>query len=427
MPEFAHPGVRAGTQRPTTMASQGTILVLTQVYVPDSAAVGQYMHDTAAELVRRGYRVVVLTSARGYDDPSQKYPLRETLDGVEIRRLPLSSFGKRSIPIRLLGACMFLLQAFLRGLFTSGLRGVLVSTSPPMCTVVAWLLATIRRTPYTFWVMDINPDQAVILGKAKSGSLPVKVFELLNRRALKHAERVVVLDRLMADRMNSKLDTSEKMAIMPPWPLLQPTAPIEHRQNAFRHAHGLVGKTVFMYSGNHSVAHPLGTILRAAEQLADRDDVVFVFVGGGLGKRAIDQAIQGGASNVLSLPYQPLDQLHTSLSAADVHLVTFAEEMVGVVHPCKAYGALAASRPILLVGPQQSHIGNLIDEYQVGWCIGEQEADRLAQLASQIADRQDIDLEAMGRRAREAMQASLSPALLRGKFCDVVEDGLTSA
>ena len=38
---------------------------------------------------------------------------------------------------------------------------------------------------------------AVILGKAKKGSLPVRLFESINRRALQHAERVVVLDRLM--------------------------------------------------------------------------------------------------------------------------------------------------------------------------------------------------------------------------------------
>lgn len=409
------------------MSKQGTILVLTQVYVPDSAAVGQYMHDTAVELVRRGYRVVVLTSARGYDDPSQKFPLRETLDGVEIQRLPLSSFGKGSIPIRLLGACLFLVQALLRGLFLTGLRGVLVSTSPPMCTVVAWILATIRRTPYTFWVMDINPDQAVILGKAKPGSLPVRMFEVLNRRALKQAEHVVVLDSLMAERMNSKLDTSDKMSIMPPWPLLRPAAPIAHDENTFRQTHGLSGKTVFMYSGNHSVAHPLGTILAAASNLEHRDDIIFMFIGGGIGKREIEDAIAAGAKNVRSLPYQPLDELHISLSAADVHLVTFAEEMVGVVHPCKAYGALAASRPILLVGPKRSHIGKLIDDYQVGWYVDKEEVERLTELVEQIADGQTFDLEEMGRRGREAMQASLSPKLLRSKFCDVVENSLTTS
>jgi len=406
------------------MAKQGTILILTQVYVPDSASVGQHMHDTAVELAQRGHRVVVLTSARGYDDPSMKNPLRELRDGVEIRRLPLASFGKSSIPIRLVGATLFLLQAFVRGLFVRGLRGTLVSTSPPMCTIVAWLLALVRRAPYTFWVMDINPDQAVILGKVKEDGLLVRMFEAFNRRSLKRATRVVVLDRLMAERMNRKLDTSDKMEIIPPWTMLPPTEPVLHSENPFRREHGLTDKLVFMYSGNHSVAHPIGTILAAARRLEAREDLVFMFIGGGLGKRDVDEAVKNGAANVHSLPYQPLEELQWSLSAADIHLVTFSEEMVGVVHPCKAYGALAASRPILLVGPRESHIGNLIDEYQVGWSVERDQVDEMVQLVEEIAGGQAGDLEAMGRDGLEAIRKSLSPEVLRGRLCDVIEEGL---
>jgi hypothetical protein len=109
-----------------------TLLIITQVYVPDPAAVGQQIADVAREMVCRGWRVVVYTSARGYDDPSQRYPAREVLDGVEVRRLPLSSFGKRSIPIRLLAQACFMIQAMARGIFTRGLGLILVSISVEM-------------------------------------------------------------------------------------------------------------------------------------------------------------------------------------------------------------------------------------------------------------------------------------------------------
>ncbi|MBL8758119.1 MAG: hypothetical protein JNK35_06795, partial [Phycisphaerae bacterium] len=112
-----------------------TFLIISQVYVPDPASVGQHVADAAAEMARRGYRVIVYASARGYDDPSRRYPAREHLNGVEVRRLPLSSFGKGSIAIRLLAQWIFLAQAVVRGLFTRGLAGVMVSTSPPFCGV----------------------------------------------------------------------------------------------------------------------------------------------------------------------------------------------------------------------------------------------------------------------------------------------------
>ena len=80
-----------------------TILVISQVYPPDPTSVGQHMHDAARGLAARGYAVRVLTSARGYDNPSVKYQPRELKDGVDIIRLPLSSLGKRTILHRLLG------------------------------------------------------------------------------------------------------------------------------------------------------------------------------------------------------------------------------------------------------------------------------------------------------------------------------------
>ena len=97
----------------TSEAKRGTILILTQVYVPDPAAVGQYMHDAAAELARRGNRVIVYAASRGYDDPTIVFPAREVRDGVEIRRLPLSSFGKTSIPLRILGGVLLMFGAIL--------------------------------------------------------------------------------------------------------------------------------------------------------------------------------------------------------------------------------------------------------------------------------------------------------------------------
>src|SRR5262245_32812627 len=116
------------------------------------------MADAAEELARRGYRVVVYASGRGYDDPTIKYPPRETLRGVYVRRTALSSFGKRRIAIRLIAQVLFVVQATLRALFTRNLAGILVSTSPPFCGAAGTFLSIVRRVPLKFWLMDLNPD-----------------------------------------------------------------------------------------------------------------------------------------------------------------------------------------------------------------------------------------------------------------------------
>src|SRR3989442_11462923 len=101
--------------------SSKTLLILSQVFVPDPASVGQHMADVAFEMARRGHRVLVYTSARGYENPSVIYPKHETIQGVEIRRIGFASFGKKNFLLRILGTASFMLQAIVIALRTPDL------------------------------------------------------------------------------------------------------------------------------------------------------------------------------------------------------------------------------------------------------------------------------------------------------------------
>jgi glycosyltransferase involved in cell wall biosynthesis len=438
-----------------------TLLVLSQVYVPDPASVGQHMADAAAEMARRGWRVRVLTSASGYNDPSIKYMTHETIDGVEVRRLPLSSFGKKSLPVRALAAFLFMAQTIVHGVFTRGISGprgrsgaILVSTSPPMCIIAALVIRMLRlgRVPIKFWVMDINPDQLISLGKIGPNSMPARAMNFFNRWILGAASDVIVLDKFMARTMNDKRNVTEKMAILPPWPHEDSVEPVEHKDNPFREKYGLNGalasatsdiahptshiaKRVIMYSGNHGIALPLETFLKAAVRFKDDPRVAFLFIGDGVRKKEVEAAIRdNGLKNMLSLPYQPLSNLRFSLSAADAHLVSVGNESVGTIHPCKIYGAMAVARPIVLLGPDPCHVSDLVagergQEDQprhepIGWHIPHGDVDRAEAVIREIIEAPAARLTAMGDRARRVVETSLSKPTLCGAFCDVLERGL---
>jgi len=400
--------------------SDKTLLVLSQVYVPDPASVGQHMHDAAAATARRGHRVRVIASARGYDDPTRRYPLREERDGVSIRRIPLGSFGKKSLAIRLLGQASFLIQAFFRGLLTPRIGAILVSTSPPMCSAVALAISVLRRVPIVYWVMDINPDQAVRLGLVSARSLSVRAMEWLNRQILRRAHAVVTLDRFMAETLRRKADLDGRLAVFPPWAPAN-SEPVAHEDNPFRRKHGLDGKFVVMHSGNHSPSHPLDTVLRAAEQLRDRDDIVFMFIGGGCGKRGVESAISEGASNVVNLPYQPKAELKNSLSAADVHLVSMGNEMVGVVHPCKIYGAMAVARPVLVLGPRECHATELVEFEKYGRCVEHGDVEGTVKVIGDLAAMPAVLRNLMGQRANAVLAEHYSETRLNGLLAEILD------
>ncbi|WP_309381815.1 glycosyltransferase family 4 protein [Cerasicoccus frondis] len=398
------------------------LLLISQVYVPDPAAVGQYMADAAEEMAARGWEVVVLTADRGYDNPEEQFPKREVLNGVQIRRLPFSSLGKGSIKQRLAGQLLFCFQAFLHGLFMRKPDAVLVTTSPPMGSGVAVALRLLRRIKVKFWVMDINPDQVVVQNILPETHPMVKAFDWLNRRALASASDVISLDRFMQTSMQRKLPAA-KCAYheIPPWPMETYLERVEHAENPFRVEHGFEGKFVVMYSGNHSVVHPLGTVIQAALRMQDCEQIVFVFIGGGLGKQDVEDAIaEHQPNNIVSLPYQPLDKIKYSLSAADLHLVSMGEKMVGVVHPCKFYNALSLSKPILLIGPSECHIGDVLQEHDCGWRVDHGDVDAAENLFRSLVD-DSSDVKAKGDAGRQAVDSGLSKRALIQRFVEIIE------
>jgi hypothetical protein len=404
-----------------------TLLIISQVFIPDPASGGQHMADVAREMACRGWRVVVLTSARGYENPSVQYPPRECWNGVEIVRFPLSSFGKANLASRLFGQVLFLAQCIFRGVMIRGLSTVLVSTFPPMASAAALVIRIVQRKPVTFWVMDINPDEAVLLGKVRELSWGVRCFNWLNRWILRVSHRVVVLDRYMETRMVAKVDVSEKITILPPWPHEDYIESVDHQVNPFRVRHGLKNKFVFMYSGNMSIASPLTTVVSAALRFRDDPRLVFLFIGGGLGKQEVEEAIQlYRPANMFCLPYQPLNEIKYSLSAADVHFVTLGDKMAGVIHPCKVYGIMAAARPFIYVGPKPSHITDILERAPLGWFVDGGDVEGLVSLISELSSFDSTTLRQMGLSGKELLDREYGKSKLCGEFCDKLVDTVSS-
>jgi glycosyltransferase involved in cell wall biosynthesis len=212
------------------------------------------------------------------------------------------------------------------------------------------------------------------------------------------------------------------MAIIPPWSHETLEEPIPHEQNPFRDKHQLQGKFVIMYSGNHSPSNPLDTLLEAARRLRDDDSIRFMFIGGGVGKKDVERFVaEHQLKNVISLPYQPLADLRYSLSAADVHVVSLGDDMVGIIHPCKVYGAMAVGRPILFFGPQPSHVSDLLEQHQIGWHVSHGDVEAGVRTIAEIRQTSTQRLADMGTTGQRAFRDKMSHEILCTRFCDGLE------
>ena len=333
------------------------ILLLNQCFYPDVVSTAQHLTDLATTLASRGHQVTVIASDRGYDDPSIRFKRREYWKGIDIIRIPAASFGKSSKWRRVLNFGSFMLLCSLRLLFLRRFDVVVALTSPPLISFLAALFVKIKGDSFCFWVMDLNPDEAIAAGWLEQNSATSRILQRMLNYSLKVASHTIVLDRFMKERVVAKGVDAVRVAIVPPWSHDDEVVYSAAGREEFRQQYGLSDKFVVMYSGNHSPCHPLDTLLDAARVLPE---IVFCFVGGGSEQAKVRDS---GLSNVMCLPYQPLNELSNSLSAADLHVVVMGEQFVGIVHPCKVYNILSIGAPVLYIGPEPSHVTDIASQH----------------------------------------------------------------
>lgn len=362
------------------------VLLLNQCFWPDVVATAQQLTALARGLRAAGHEVTVIASRTGYDDPSLRFPRRAHWQEVEIVRVRSLALGKKTRWQRAVNFASFLIACGGRLLFTPRHDVVVALTSPPLISWLAVLFTRLKGGRTVFWTMDLNPDEAIAAGWLKADSLAANLLARILRTSMHRAARIVVLDRFMKDRIAAKGVAAEKIEVIPP-AADESVHFDEKSREAFRRRHGLSGKFVVMYAGNHSPCNPLDTLLQGAKLLQNREDIQFLFVGGGSGLDKVkEQAI--ALPNVRWLPYQPQAELSAMLSAADLHTVVLGDAFSGIIHPSKIYNIMAVGAPFLFVGPENSFISDIVrnDEDNMFQQVRHGEADRVAELIVKAAN-----------------------------------------
>ena len=411
------------TRNPTNQHETNPVkvLLLNQCFYPDVAATGQYLSELAQGLVERGHSVTVVTSRRAYDDPNITFPKRQTWNGIKIIRLFTFGLGKKGRARRALDFASFFFSCVLRLALLPRFDVVIALTSPPLISWLGAMFVRFKGGRLVFWVMDLNPDEAIAAGWLKQDSFAARAFEYFLRSSMRHSAKIIALDRFVKQRILSKGIPETKISVIPPWSHDDDVRYDSEGRESFREQHGLDGKYVVMYSGNHSPCHPLDTLLAAAKNLHAREDISFCFVGGGSEQDKVRTFAEvHDLRNVLCMPYQPLQGLAASLSAADLHVVVMGNAFAGILHPCKIYNILAIGSPFLYIGPHESHIADLISPTNVNAPGHSAQHDDVVTVVKIICAGAD---DANGRRSKTLTElaAGFAKEVLMPRMIDIVE------
>ncbi len=344
------------------------IVAVNQFYAPDGAATAQLLTQLCEYLAAAGHRLTVVASRARYLQAGG-YSAHDSIAGVEVVRPFSTRLGRGSLARRLTDDGSFWLSAVAAVARQAKPDVILVLTSPAMMASGAALVARSRGVPLVTWLHDLYPEVAIELGMLPRAAALLAPLRRLSAFALKASRRVVALSATMAERVVAAGVAPRRVEVIHNWAdgaQIQPVAPAANR---FVQRHRLEGRWVCMYSGTLGRSHDVDTTLAAAVQLRERcPRALFLFVGGGA-QMARVRRLAARCDNVCWLPAQPAAELSHSLSAGALQLITLRATMAGLVVPSKLYGAMAAGRPLLFVGPPQSEVAQLIARHDLGWVV----------------------------------------------------------
>jgi colanic acid biosynthesis glycosyl transferase WcaI len=395
------------------------ILLLNQYYAPDEAATAQVLADLGGAFAAEGHAVTAICCDRSYADPSRKYPLREVIDGVRVRRIRTSGFGRSNAAGRTLDYFSFVAGAIIAMLRVERPDVIISLTTPPMIGLAGVLVARLRRGKAILWSMDIYPDLLYVLGKLRQGSIAGRALQIASSATVRSQDAVVALGDSMAARL--RIAGARRVEVVHNWSDENAVVPIRSSDSRLRREWGWGERFVVLYSGNLGLAHEFDTVLDAADRLRTDPGILFAFVGAGPRLAYVERRRDElRLTNVEIRQPVARDVLSDSLAAGDVHLITLRRGVPGLLVPSKIYGILAAGRPTLYVGPPEGEVFEILRSGRCGTQIDNGEVDALVDSIRSYRSDPARRLEE-GRRARFLFEQQFTKSRAMAQFRAVLQ------
>jgi glycosyltransferase involved in cell wall biosynthesis len=395
------------------------VVFVNRFFFPDESATSQLLHDLTVDLAAHGFQVSVITSRLGYGGSRYGAATSEIVDGVHVRRIWTTRFGRRSLG-RVFDYVTFYVSAFWVALHTVNPGDILVAkTDPPVLSVVMMVAARLRHAKLINWLQDLFPEIVEALWPSRWLRVLLSPIRMLRNVSLRSAETNVVIGGQMKGVLLEQGVPSSKLTVIHNW-ADRDALEVAAGTAALRAEWDVTGKYVVGYSGNLGRAHDLMTVVQAAAQLAPHSNLTFVFVGEGQQKEALQAFCQQNRlSNVMFRGYVARAYLGQSLRVPDVHVVSLNPRLEGLVLPSKIYGVMAVGAPVIFVGDRAGEVASMVQRIGCGIAVAAGDAEGFAAAVDEMSSN-PARARAMGQAGRSAFLAQYDRAHATRRWADTL-------
>ncbi len=378
------------------------ILIVSQYFWPENFRI----NDLAAEMVRRGHQVTVLTGLPNYPDgaifpyyAANPSSFRD-YNGAEVIRVPLFPRGKGRLGL-MLNYLSFAVTASLLGPWR--LRGrkfdatFVFQGSPVTVGLPAIVLKWIKKTPIALWALDLWPQSLEAVGAVKSRFI-LGLVDRIVTFIYRSCDRVLGQSRAFLPELRRHVKDPSRVDYLPSW-----------SEDELAEFNGEAAPEVtvrpdlfnIVFTGNIGEAQNFPAVLDAAEAL-QTEPVRWIIVGDGRQAQWVrDEVVRRGLSDQVVLPGRfPLKRMPSFFAHADALLATLKTSPVfAMTIPGKIQAYLAAGKPVLAMLDGEG--AAVVRDSGAGYAVPSGDSLALAHAVRQFLTMPPTVRSSMGRKGRD--------------------------
>jgi len=404
----------------------GKILILYHFFYPDDVVSSRHFSDFAEGLADLGWDVTVFTSNRFCRDPNVNLKVKEEVwKGVKILRSHRPNFRQASNIGRLLNSIWMMVAWLVKIIRYPAFDVVIFGTDPQFCYLIMPIVKLLkRRSKIAYWGYDLYPE-AIIASKMGFVSSLACLIKPVTGFCYRQVDLMVDIGPCMRKVLLSYRDLARCETLVP-WALAEPQNIPSPDENIRINLFGKCSIAI-LYSGTIGKAHTFIEFLALARELRKRNaDIVLCFAGRGNRYDALRSKVTEDDTNIRFAGFAKENELEKRLAAADLHMVSLRSGWEGVVVPSKFFGALAAGRPVIFAGTEDSSIKQWIEEYSVGLYLHSMNVKTVADKLYSLTLNRDALMQ-MQRKAFFCYQTNFARKTVIRKWSDCLEQCISSA
>lgn len=380
------------------------IVYLCHYFYPEIGAPSVRVLETAAQWVKLGHQVTVVTCFPNHptgvipENYRGRFFMREMVQGIQVFRNFVLATPNEGVWRRTLCHLSFMISSVIFSLPRLKKPDIIIASSPTFFSAFSGLvISRLKRIPFVFEVRDLWPAAIAELGVLKSKRV-IKILESWELFLYRHAQKIVVVTESFKENLIRRGIPAAKIEIV--YNGVDPERFGKLESRPLKQKYHLEGRRVFLYTGALGISHSLEFILQVAEKCRDDKDLLFLFVGEGAKKEELQALVtQRNLENVLFWPGQPREIMPEIYALADVCLVSLKKvALFSQFIPSKIFEIMAGSKPIIAC--LEGEAARILEKSGAAVIVAQEDLAALETAVRSLCDNEDLRQQ-MGRNGRE--------------------------